>query len=76
MRASLSDFSRREIPFSQLGAPMSNEAQAGVVGRGLGALPQRAHHIPQRLPLNPASIRWVHPLPSQHHPWPRPPASA
>lgn len=66
-----SDFSRREIPLSQLTHPLSPAAEAGEVGRGLGYLPAR-QMTPSRESAcpGPRSVRYVWPSPSAHHPLP------
>jgi hypothetical protein len=64
------DFSRQEIPFSQMTHAPSRAALSGDVGRGLGALPAR-RQAPVQRSVPPSSVLYVWPEPSRHHPLPR-----
>ncbi len=66
------DFSRREVPLSQLSSPLSSAAESGDVGRGLGFLPARQRQ-PPRQRVGQQHVAYVWPASSTHHPHPRSP---
>ncbi len=67
------DFSRSEVPLSQLSSPLSAAAESGDVGRGLGFLPARQHRPPQQRRVAQNHVCYIWPAPSTHHPLQRRP---
>lgn len=67
----LHDFSRHEVPFSQLSTLISPAAESGQVARDLGYLPARQMTPSRHQPVNLQSVRFVHPPLPSHHPLPQ-----
>ncbi len=58
-----------EVLFSQLHRPLRVAEEDGEISRFLGLMSQRQHQLArQDLRPTPASVRYVHPWPSRHHP--------